>query len=94
MQEQVEALNQEIDNIDLEIDQEDMIYPEPLAPQVIGDILIDREEDEMVLVNNAADRVESDSSYGEEDDSSSNSDWSLFVFLLVSQLNASRDSDS
>jgi hypothetical protein len=48
----------------------------------------------MVLVNNAADRVESDSSYGEEDDSSSNSDWSLFVFLLVSQLNASRDSDS
>jgi hypothetical protein len=74
MLEQVEALNQEIDNIDLEIDQEDMIYPEPLAPQVIGDILIDREEDEMVLVNNAVDRVESDSSYGDEDESSSNSD--------------------
>ena len=75
MLEQVEALNQEIDNIDLEIDQEDMIYPEPLVPEVIGDILIDREEDEMVLVNNAVDRVESDSSYGDEDESSSsNSD--------------------
>jgi hypothetical protein len=75
MLEQVKALNQEIDNIDLEIDQEDMIYPEPLVPEVIGDILIDREEDEMVLVNNAVDRVESDSSYGDEDESSSsNSD--------------------
>jgi hypothetical protein len=74
IQEQVEALNQEIDNIELEIEQEDMIDPEPLAPQNIGDILIDREDDEMVLVNNGVDRVESESSYGDEDDSSSNSD--------------------
>ena len=74
MQEQVEALDQEIDDIDLEIDQEDMIYPQPMAPQNIGNVLIDRDEDEMMLVNNAVDKIESESSYDDEDESSSNSD--------------------
>lgn len=74
-------MNQEIDNIDLEIDQEDMIYPQHqplLAPHYdIGNILIDREEDEMMLVNNAVNKEASySSSYDDEDDesSSSNSD--------------------